>query len=109
MPEQAHRIPVEIARVVDGTVRIDPIVVEDGTTLQQALEQAVRTGLVNAGELPALFVGVHGRRLAPDERLHPHDRIELTAALTVDPKIARQRRVAKRRAALPRDRWSPGR
>lgn len=109
MSEAAGTFRIELARVVAGDVRVDLLEVPTVTTLAQALEIALSRGLLDAGEIANATVGVHGLRKPPDHRLHPHDRIELTAALTVDPKIARQRRVAKRRAALPRDRWSPDR
>jgi len=107
VPEQA--LTIELARVVEGGVRLDRLAVPAGTTLERALGIAVATGLVGSAEIEALAVGVFGLRKPPDYRLHPGDRIELTAGLQVDPKIARQRRVAKRRAALPRDKWAPDR
>lgn len=102
-------VPVELARALSGEVRIDRLDVPSGSTLQQAIEIALEQGLVTRAELAELVVGVHGLRKPPGYLLHPDDRIELTGPLTVDPRIARQRRVAKRRAALPRDKWSPDR
>lgn len=107
MPEEPQ--VVEFARVVGGVVRLDRLDVPRGATLGQALERAVACGLVDAAELGALEVGIFGLRKLPGHRLHPGDRIELTAALKVDPKVARQRRVAKRRAAQARDKWAPDR
>lgn len=102
-------MPVELARVAAGAVRIDHLELPAGSTLGQALAQAVAAGYVTPADLALLVVAVNGLRKPPDHRLHPHERIELTGPLTVDPKVARQRRVAKRRAELPRDKWSPGR
>jgi putative ubiquitin-RnfH superfamily antitoxin RatB of RatAB toxin-antitoxin module len=107
VPEPA--LTVELARVAEGEVRLERLEVPAGTTLEGALGIAVERGLLASAELGARAVGVFGLRKPPDYRLHPGDRIELTAALQVDPKVARQRRVAKRRAALPRDKWSPDR
>ena len=55
-----------------------------------------------AGELRAAVFGLHRGADAP---LHEGDRVELLGPLIVDPKVARQRRVEKNRAAAPRDRW----
>lgn len=100
---------VEVARVVGGVVRLDRLDVPRGATLGQALERAVACGLVDPEELGTLEVGIFGLHKPPGHLLHPGDRIELTAALKVDPKVARQRRVAKRRAAQARDKWAPDR
>lgn len=100
---------IEIARVLDGAVRLDRLRIPTGATLGQALEAAVASGLVDTAELGALEVAVFGLRKPPGYPLHPGDRIELVAALKVDPKVARQRRVAKRRATLARDKWAPDR
>ncbi|MCO5108783.1 MAG: RnfH family protein [Burkholderiaceae bacterium] len=54
------------------------------------------------GELQA---AVYGERCDPSAPLHPGDRIELLAGLSVDPKVARRRRVEKRRALEPRSKW----
>jgi len=50
---------------------------------------------------------VFGRARGTGHRLAAGDRIELTGPLRVDPKVARERRVAHRRAAEPRSRWRP--
>ena len=100
---------IEIARVVAGAVRLDRLRVPAGTTLWEAIGIAVASGVVGTAELGELEVAVFGLRKPPGYLLHPGDRIELTAALKVDPKVARQRRVANRRAAQARDKWAPDR
>jgi putative ubiquitin-RnfH superfamily antitoxin RatB of RatAB toxin-antitoxin module len=54
-------------------------------------------------------VAVHGRAVGPQDRLHAHDRIELLPPLTVDPKVARQRRADHRRRLAGERRWTPDR
>lgn len=103
------RIEVELARAIGDDVRIDRLALDAGATVGDALALAQRLGLVDAGALGGLAMGVFGRACTPSHPLEEGDRIELTAALQVDPKVARQRRVAKRRAALPRDKWNPAR
>ena len=101
-------IEVEVARADAGTVRLSRLKIPAAATLEQALALACRAGLLRPEELGELGVAVFGRRRTPQERLHPGDRIELLGPLLADPKEARQRRVAHRRAAGGRDRWHPG-
>ncbi|MFM1987991.1 MAG: hypothetical protein RJA99_948 [Pseudomonadota bacterium] len=61
------------------------------------------------GPLDALTVAVLGRRAAPADPLHDRDRIELLPPLTVDPKVARQRRAEHRRRETGERRWAPDR
>lgn len=100
-------IVVEIARARGGDVLVDRIALADGARLADALDAALRAGLVSAAELAVLTAGVYGRMLPPDHPLADGDRVELTAALQADPKLARQNRVARRRAGQPRDKWNP--
>lgn len=98
-------VSVVLARVVRGTVRLDALTVPQGATVAQALAQAARGGLLGSADLEGGAVAIYGRRRGPDEPLHDGDRIEICGPLTADPKEARQRRVATRRAAAPRDKW----
>lgn len=94
------------------SIRIAP-----GATVAQALAasgiaaQISASGRVPDGEGPldALLVAVHARAARPDDRLHNHDRIELLPPLTVDPKVARQRRADHRRRLAGERRWTPDR
>jgi hypothetical protein len=88
-----------------------------GTTIGQALALSgiaaavAASGRVTAGQGPleGLSVAVHGRAAAPQDRLREHDRIELLPPLTVDPKVARQRRADHRRRLAGERRWTPDR
>jgi len=102
-------VSVALARVVEGAVRLDALTLAEGATIADALAQAVRGGLLESADLADNEVAVFGRRCAPDEVLHDGDRIELLGPLLVDPKEARQRRVAIRRAAAPKNKWRGGR
>jgi putative ubiquitin-RnfH superfamily antitoxin RatB of RatAB toxin-antitoxin module len=104
----AASITVVLARAEEGEVRMDEFALPPGATLAQALEEAVRRRIIAAADLAGNAVAVFGRRRDPDEVLHDGDRIELLGPLSVDPKEARQRRVAHRRAAAPKDRWRAG-
>ncbi|MFO1195862.1 MAG: RnfH family protein [Burkholderiaceae bacterium] len=104
----AARIEIELARVADGAVRRDPLVLPASSTLAEALAQAVSRSLVTAEDVARLTPAVHGKLRAPGYVLNDGDRIELVGPLRADPKLARQRRVELRRAAAPRDKWRPG-
>jgi len=102
---------VVLARAAGEDVRCDDLDLPDGATLGDALARALRAGLLAADELAAVEAGtlttaIHGRSRAAAHLLRDGDRIELLGPLTVDPKVARQRRVAHRRAAQARDKWS---
>jgi putative ubiquitin-RnfH superfamily antitoxin RatB of RatAB toxin-antitoxin module len=74
---------------VDGIER-RTFEVEEGTTILEAIRAA---GLAPA-DGKALEVGVFNRRRNPGDVVEPGDRIEIYEALQVDPKTARQLRVA---------------
>jgi putative ubiquitin-RnfH superfamily antitoxin RatB of RatAB toxin-antitoxin module len=102
---------VTLARAAGDEVRCDALDLPAGATVADALAHALRAGLLAADEVQAveagtLTVAVHGRSRAAGHPLRDGDRIELLGPLTVDPKVARQRRVAHRRAAQARDKWS---
>ncbi len=100
-------IDIQIAWVARESVQCCALRVRTGATLGQALEQARSQGLVPVEALEQAGTAVFGRARPIDHRLADGDRIELTGPLLVDPKVARERRVAHRRAAEPRSRWRP--
>ena len=106
MPEPLIDLELVIVRA-GGVCRL-PMRMPAGATLAAALERAVQGGLVSAEEVLNRSVAVFGRLAAPGQPLADGDRIELLGPLQVDPKVARQRRVAHRRAAAPRDKWRGG-
>lgn len=102
---------VFLARAQADDVRIDALDLPEGATIADALARAADSGLLTPDERHALATGtvsvaVGGKARTAEHRLHAFDRVELLGPLTVDPKIARQRRVAHRRAAQARDKWS---
>ncbi len=117
MAEGAGTLPIEVVWIgVEPPLRI-ALEVPRGTTVADALAASgiagriARSGVVPAGQGPldGLGVAVLGRPASPDEVLHEHDRIELLPPLTVDPKIARQRRAEHRRRLSGERRWAPDR
>ena len=90
-------IRVHVAWASAGRVRVEPILVAPGTTIELALAIARKAGHALPRDMSG--VAVFGSLRPPGFVLREGDRIEITAALEVDPKLARQRRVAHRRAA----------
>lgn len=80
----------------------------EGATVACAVHAAL--ALLPPGAVPAdADFGVFGHRRPPAHPLHEGDRVEVLRPLVVDPKIARQRRVEKKRAEKGGGPWLPGR
>lgn len=93
---EASTIGISIAWESEGAVRVESIRVAAGATIEQALALAARAGYLEAPDPGA--IAVFGSLRPPAYVLRDGDRIEITAALQVDPKVARQRRAELRRA-----------
>jgi putative ubiquitin-RnfH superfamily antitoxin RatB of RatAB toxin-antitoxin module len=100
--EPALEITVTVCYAVSGdSIQQKKIVLKRGATVRQALVKAGYEQLDGANH----GLGVYGKRKTPDCLLHDGDRVEIYAPLSVDPKVARQRRVDKQRKDKP-NRWS---
>jgi len=103
-------IPVEVVWVeADGSIGRCAFGLPGGSHVADAFA-ALRADARGAGLLERLARGelqaaIFGERCEPDALLAAGDRIELVAGLSVDPKVARRRRVEKRRALEPRSKW----
>ena len=103
-------IPVEVVWVeADGSIGRCAFDLPAGSRVADAFA-ALRTDERGAGLLGRLARGelqsaIFGERCEPGALLAAGDRIELVAGLSVDPKVARRRRVEKRRALEPRSKW----
>jgi putative ubiquitin-RnfH superfamily antitoxin RatB of RatAB toxin-antitoxin module len=103
-------IPVEVVWVeADGSIGRCAFGLPAGSRVADAFA-ALRADERGAGLLERLARGelqaaIFGERCEPGELLAAGDRIELVAGLSVDPKVARRRRVEKRRALEPRNKW----
>lgn len=75
-------------------VHEEAVVVNDGCSLREALEQAGWLQRFPEMETQALAVGVWGRKAAWDRVLREGDRVEVVRGLRVDPKVARRERFA---------------
>lgn len=103
-------IPVEVVWVeADGSIVRRAYGLPEGSRVADALAAlgadergAGLLGQLARGELQA---AIFGERCEAGALLAAGDRIELVAGLSVDPKVARRRRVEKRRALEPRSKW----
>ena len=96
----AETIRVAVSYANGGVEHVIDVTVADGATLETAIK-ASGIGERFAGlDLTSHQVGVWGRIRARQSAARAGDRIEIYRPLVVDPNTARQRRVAKKVAAL---------
>lgn len=74
------------------------LAVEPGCTVAQAIRASGVLGLHPEIDLGLNQVGIFGKLASLEGVVSAHDRVEIYRPLTVDPKVARQRRVQKNRA-----------
>ena len=79
-------------------VRETTLMVEEGCTVEQALQSSGLLAQASALEVLELACGIWGRKVPPDHVVRAQDRIELYRPLTVDPKAARRERFARQGA-----------
>ncbi len=108
----ADTVRITLAVMRGAAVDVSDLDVVPGATVSDAIYQAASGGRLTQAEQAALGTGlvaaVFGRLAEADRPLFEGDRLELLEALRIDPKLARRRRVADRRAALSRDPAKPG-
>jgi putative ubiquitin-RnfH superfamily antitoxin RatB of RatAB toxin-antitoxin module len=108
MAEAPGALAIEVCWIgVDPPLRV-ALTLPTGSTVAQAL-QAIRLADRIGEPLDTLAVAVFGQAAAPGDPLYDGDRVELLPPLTVDPKIARQRRAEHRRRLSGERRWTPDR
>lgn len=72
--------------------------VEEGCTVAQVLQTEGLLATLSADALPAVGLGIWGRRVSVGHVLREGDRLELYRPLTVDPKVARRERFVRQGA-----------
>jgi putative ubiquitin-RnfH superfamily antitoxin RatB of RatAB toxin-antitoxin module len=90
-------VDVEVCYVEATKATRIALTLDAGATVADAI---TRSGIVEALALDRaqLSFAIFGRRATADAPLHDGDRVELLRPLLIDPKEARHRRVAKKRA-----------
>lgn len=92
-------IQVEVVYALKGRARRVFLTLEEGATVQQAIE---RSGLL--AEFPEIDLaknklGVWNKLVKPDTPLRDKDRVEIYRPLIADPKAIRRQRAAEGKAA----------
>ncbi|NYH20440.1 hypothetical protein GGD41_007782 [Paraburkholderia bryophila] len=90
---------IEVCYALPDEQALIAVDLPEGATLQQALDASGILQRFPRIDLTTQKVGVFGKIKALDAVLADHDRVEIYRPLLVDPKLSRQRRVAKTRKA----------
>lgn len=95
----ADMVRVMVCHAAPGEVFLKPLEVAPGTTLGDAIRASGVLQAFPQLDLGVCRVGVFGKLRPLDTLVQQGDRIEIYRPLIADPKAARQRRVAHKRAA----------
>lgn len=96
----AETVGVAVAYAAAGVEHVIDVIVAEGATLEAAIKASGLGERVAGFDLASHQVGVWGRIRPRQSAVREGDRIEVYRPLVVDPNTARQRRVAKKAAAL---------
>ena len=90
------KIQVTVVTFRHGCVWQRQILLPADSTASQAIEESGYLIDFPDESISDIVMGVFGKRVVGAQRLMNHDRVEVYAPLTVEPKIARRRRAAHR-------------
>ena len=93
--EAAERIAVEVVYALPERQHLFNVGVAAGATVATAVRESGVLDRFPELVLERLKVGIFGRRVSLDHKLHPGDRIEIYRELIADPKTARRSRAEK--------------
>jgi putative ubiquitin-RnfH superfamily antitoxin RatB of RatAB toxin-antitoxin module len=97
---------IEICYALPARQILLSVAVAPGTTVREAIERSRIVEQCPEIDLSTQAVGIFGKIQALDTQVSAGDRIEIYRPLTVDPKLARQRRVTKNRTgSIEGRRW----
>ena len=92
---------VEVVYALPGEQQLLALAVEEGTTVEEAIERSgIRDRFPDMVVAPAL-VGTFGTRTALDAQVRDGDRIEIYRSLIADPKEVRRARAKLRGSKKP--------
>ena len=91
-------ITVEVAYALPERQVIIELVVDRGTTLEQAIELSGICGQFNEIDLNRNRVGIFGKLAKRSDELQPGDRVEIYRPLIADPRAVRKQRAAEGKA-----------
>lgn len=95
--EAAPSFNVEVCYALPDRQTVLLVSVPAGTTARQAIERSQIVTQHPEIDLSTQSIGIFGKIQSLDTTVSPGDRVEIYRPLIVDPKLARQRRVAKTR------------
>jgi putative ubiquitin-RnfH superfamily antitoxin RatB of RatAB toxin-antitoxin module len=96
--QAAPQVAVQVCYTLPASVFLADLLVDAGTTLEQAVR---RSGLLAAQpdiDLAVNPVGIYGKKKPLETVLRQHDRVEVYRPLIADPKEARRRRAGAKGA-----------
>ncbi len=98
MQENPSLIEVEVCYALAGHQTLLQVKLPADATVQQAIEASGLLKLHPEIDLSKQKVGIFGKLKSLQTALMMHDRVEIYRPLKIEPKLARQQRVAKARA-----------
>jgi putative ubiquitin-RnfH superfamily antitoxin RatB of RatAB toxin-antitoxin module len=90
-------IAVELVYALRDEQEVVTLSVAAGTTVREAIAFSGVAARYPQIDAEGAVVGIHGRIVAQDAKLHDGDRVEIYRPLKADPKQARRRRATPRR------------
>jgi len=93
--EKDESFQVEVAYARPDKQVIIPVIVEKGTTIQQAIRLSKVIEHFPEIDLNENKVGIFGKLSKPDTELRENDRVEIYRKLIADPKEIRRQRAAQ--------------
>ena len=94
----ARQLHIEVCYATAIHAYFRELVVEEGTTIEQAIAQSGVLIAIPEIDLARQPVGLFGKKRALDTLLRERDRIEIYRPLVADPKESRRRRASKARS-----------
>lgn len=85
----ANKIPVEVAYASSKQNKVIALEVEQGATVQDAIEQSGICEAFPDIDLSTNKVGIFGKQVSLAQILETNDRVEIYRPLLIDPKEAR--------------------
>jgi len=93
-------LPIEVCYILPTNQVVLPLEIPQGTTVSEAIIASGILKIFPELKLLQLQVGIYSRKVALDHIVDSEDRIEIYRQLTIDPKRARQLRVAKKKRII---------
>lgn len=94
--EQADKMMVEVTYALPAEQVLLPLMVDQGTTAEQAILQSGLMEQFHDIDLAKNKIGIFGKVVKPDTELREKDRVEIYRPLIADPKESRRKRAEKK-------------